>query len=466
MHPNLLYYVRSKTGGIDDVRWQHFSNFASVGGVKTKKKTIAIWIFVTFVMIVNPGRVQAIVDVLPIIETEPANGTDNDNADDACIWIHPTDPNLSLIIGQSKDNNHGGIHVYDLSGNELKFYEDGKINSTDVRYNFPLGGELVDIVVATNRTTNSIDIYKVNPSKRELESVGTISTGHSEIYGVCMYHNPITDKFYAINNHKDGTVTQWELYDDGSGQVTGTKVREFDVGTQPEGCVADDELAFLYVGEENFGIWKYGAEPGDGTTRTAVDTVAGDRLTACVEGLTIYYIPGGTGYLIVSSQGSSTFAIYRREGANDYIGSFEVVSNDALGIDGCSTTDGIDVANVSLGSAFPSGLFIAHDHHNTGNDDDNSNFKLVPWDAIANAMLPALIVDTSWDPRAPRPIYPGDFDADGDIDWSDLGTLVERWLDPCSTGYWCGGRDINQSTKVDLGDFAMLAGGWTGPVVP
>jgi len=415
-------------------------------------------------MMVMPAQVRAVVDVLPVSETEPANGTLEDAADDACIWIHPTDANLSLIIGQSKDNIHGGIHVYDLNGHELEFYEDGKMNSTDVRYNFPLGGELVDIVVASNRTTISVDVYKVNPSSRKLERVGTISTGHTKIYGLCMYHNPITGKFYAIPNHKDGTVQQWELFDDGTGCVTGTKVREFDVGTQPEGCVCDDEFAILYIGEENFGIWKYGAEPTDGTSRISVDTVSNGHLSACVEGLTIYYTTDGAGYLIVSSQGSNTFVIYLREGGNDYVGTFRVVSNDTLSIDGCTQTDGIDITNFNLGSAFPNGLFVAHDHDNTGGDDDNSNIKLVPWDSIANAVSPALTIDTAWDPRTPRPLRPVDFDTDGDIDWYDLRTLIETWLNTCATDEWCGGCDIEQSTGLDFVDFSILAEGWAGPL--
>jgi len=429
-----------------------------------KNKVITICILAAVLTISSPCQVRAVVDVLPTVETEPANGSDDDTADDACIWIDPTDPNLSLIIGQSKDDSHGGIHLYDLSGHELEFYEHGKMNGTDVRYNFPLGGELVDIVVASNRSTVSVDIYKVDPSKRQLKRVGTIPTGRTQIYGVCMYHNPTTNEFYAIPNHKDGTVQQWRLLDDGTGQVIGTKVREFDVGTQPEGCVADDEFAKLYIGEENVGIWKYGAEPTDGTSRVSVDTVSSGHLTACVEGLAIYYTTDQAGYLIVSSQGSNTFAIYQRRGNNDYIETFRIVSNDALGIDGCTTTDGIDVTNVSLGSAFPKGLFIAHDHHNTGDDDDNSNFKLVPWDSIASAVSPALTIDTSWDPRAPRPIRLGDFDIDGDVDWHDLRTLVEQWLTRCHIDEWCAGRDINKSTRVDLIDFVILAAGWTGPL--
>ena len=64
------------------------------------------------------------------------------------------------------------------------------------------------------------------------------------------------------------------------------------------------------------------------------------------------------------------------------------------------------------------------------------------------------------------PFRPGDFDTDGDIDWCDLRSLHETWLNICSIGHWCAGRDIDRSTTVDFGDFAVLAKGWTGPVVP
>jgi len=52
----------------------------------------------------------------------------------------------------------------------------------------------------------------------------------------------------------------------------------------------------------------------------------------------------------------------------------------------------------------------------------------------------------------------------GDIDWYDLSALVERWLNICPTDEWCGGRDIDQSRRVDFVDFAILAEGWTGPL--
>ena len=57
-------------------------------------------------------------------------------------------------------------------------------------------------------------------------------------------------------------------------------MREIAVGSQAEGCAADDELGHLYVAEEDVGLWKYGAEPDAGETRTAVDSVEKGNLTA------------------------------------------------------------------------------------------------------------------------------------------------------------------------------------------
>ena len=65
------------------------------------------------------------------------------------------------------------------------------------------------------------------------------------------------------------------------GTVDAALVRTFNVGSQVEGCVADDEQGYFYISEEAIGIWKYGAEPEAGIARTQVDTTgAGGHLTS------------------------------------------------------------------------------------------------------------------------------------------------------------------------------------------
>jgi 3-phytase len=390
-----------------------------------KKKLIVGLLVAAIVTFVSLGHAQAVVSVWPTVETDQAYG-EGDDADDPAIWVHPTDPSLSTIIGTSKHEN-GGLHVYGLDGRQIQFRQDAEMNNVDIRYNLPLSGEYIDIVAASNPPNNAIAVYKVNPLTRQLENIAAriIRVGIPEIYGFCLYHSPITGRFYAFVTDYNGSMEQWELYDNGSAKVDGRKVRSFSsLGSDVEGCVADDELAVFYASQEDVAIWKFGAEPTDSTTATRVDSVGGGRLVADVEGLTIYYTSDGGGYLIASSQGDSTFAVYDRSGSNDYIGNFRIASSGS--IDNCADTDGVDVTSVNLGPAFPNGLFVAHDSENWGGS--VSNYKLVPWNSIANAFSPPLTIDTGWDPRQTRKLIRADFTGDCVVDACDLDVLATDWL--------------------------------------
>lgn len=328
------------------------------------------------------------------LETTPVPSTD-DAADDPCIWIHPSDPSLSTIIGTHKKEG-AGLLVYDLEGNQIQNLTDGRMNNVDLRYNFPLGGDTVALVTAGNRDLNSIAIYKIDPVSRELSSVSArnIPLGLEDgVYGSCMYYNSKTNKFYAFLNDKTGKIEQWELFDNGSGLVDGKLVRTLNVDSQPEGCVADDILGILYVGEEGYALWKFAADADAETGKTLVDSV-NNHFVADLEGLALYYADSTTGYLIASSQGNNTYIIYTREGTNEYVGTFQIVDGET--IDSVQGTDGIDVTNFGLGSGFPNGVFVCQDGSNPG---DNQNYKLVPWDAIAKGISPELNISTSWDPR-------------------------------------------------------------------
>jgi len=346
----------------------------------------------------GPVEVPASVETKPV----PHGG---DAADDPVIWLHPTDPSQSTVIGTDKK---GGLAVYDLAGNLLEYVPDGRMNNMDLRYDFLLSGQRVALVVATDRTDQKhgrLAIYRVNPTTRGLEEVtGPDASTGGDAYGACMYHSVTTGRYYTFNI-ADNQVQQWELFDNGNGQVSIRLVRAVPLSSQGEGCVADDEFGYLYVGEEDVGIWKLGAEPNDGSEPTLVDSVEPEgHLVAEVEGLTLYYTGTGTGYLIASSQGSDEFLVYRRDGNNAYVGRFKIT--DSNGIDAVTHTDGIDVTNVALGKAFPEGVFVVQDDKNT-DPDEYQNFKLVSWKAIANALN--LTIDTSWNPHKPGSrIKPGD----------------------------------------------------------
>jgi 3-phytase len=345
------------------------------------------------------------------VETDPVPHS-GDRADDITIWRHPTRPDQSVIIGTDKDDRKGGLRVYDLSGRQIYFAADGKMNNVDVGYDFPLSGEKIDIAVATNRTNDSIAIYKIDPVGRKLMNMAarTILAGRKEVYGICLYKSPKTGKTFVFLNNKDGIVDQWELFPAAVGKIDATRVRSFEMGSITEGIVADSELGFLYVGQEDKGLWKIGAEPDDPVDadhRILVDSVGSrGHLVADIEGLTIYQGQNDTGYLIASSQGedhpdaplANTYAVYERQGNNKYLFSFRIIDNPRLEIDGVTNTDGIDVISASLGTAFPKGVFIVQDGNNRGG---NQNFKLVPWESIAQLTIPPLQIHADWNPRLP-----------------------------------------------------------------
>ena len=177
--------------------------------------------------------------------------------------------------------------------------------------------------MAGNRSSNTIDVFELDPDTRQLRDVaGDAIEPDMEVYGSCLYRSAGTGKFYVFVNSKDGEVEQWELIDDGSGRVVGEQVRSFGWSPSSEGCVADDELGQLYLGEEARGIWKFGAEPDAGDTGSLIaEASSSGPLVADVEGLTIAREHDGTGYLIASSQGDNSYAVFRREGDNSYVGS-------------------------------------------------------------------------------------------------------------------------------------------------
>lgn len=320
-----------------------------------------------------------------------------DAADDPAIWVHPTDPGRSTIIGTNKQG--GGLYVYDLDGAVLHYANDGQMNNVDLRYNFALGGDNVDLVTASNRTNHSIAIYKIDPDSRKLIDVadGLQPTDLPDSYGQCMYQNPETRATYVFINDKSGLYHQWELMDSGNGKVRAELVRKFSVPSQPEGCTADDENGVLFVGEEDVGVWKFSAAPDGSDQGELIITVADNpALKDDIEGMSIYYGANGAGYLVVSSQGNDSYAIFDRQGNHDYLGSFVITANSELNLDGASETDGLDVTSANLGPKFPNGLVVVQDGRNLM-PAANQDYKAVPWESIAKALN--LDIHNGWDPR-------------------------------------------------------------------
>jgi 3-phytase len=321
--------------------------------------------------------------VHPTIETDPvASGADA--ADDPAIWANAANPAGSWVIGTDKQ---GGLHVYDMQGKSRYFAADGKMNNVDLRAGYRLAGRDIILVTASDRTNKAIAIYSLDTANGQLSNIadGVQPTGLSDPYGQCMYRGK-NGRTYVFISDPDGLVRQWELVPTRAGKVRARQVRDIRFGSQTEGCVADDASGTLYVAEEDVGLWRVTAEPVRNATPVSVDKVASNsRVKDDMEGVGLYDLGGGRGYLIVSSQGNNSYAVYRREGDNAYLGSFSVMADPGKGIDGISETDGLDVSSANLGPGFEQGAMVAQDGRNML-PVQNQNFKFVPWSTIASAL--------------------------------------------------------------------------------
>ena len=375
--------------------------------------------------------VAATVETANVINTEepiPADARPGD-ADDPAIWVHPTDSAQSLVIGALKE---GGLDVYDLDGQRLQAIQPVGVryNNVDIEYNFSLDGNLVDLAVTTDRYGDKLVFFMIDPQTRQLYDVtdpanpliftppGEMSNKATTAYGLALYHSPSTGARYAFATRREELeIAQLEFVDNGNGLIGVRPVRTItlpapvdDREPQAEGMVVDPQFGFLYIAQEKVGIWKVAAEPDGDPIPVLIHQAVpeGDTLVADVEGLTIYYAAAGAGYLIASSQSANNFSVYTRGEENQYLGRFQVGTDIGVGIDGAQGCDGAGVISTGLGERFAQGLLVVHDGTNavpvqlTSNPNANTNFKFVPWEVVANAFNPPLLIDTaSYDPRRP-----------------------------------------------------------------
>jgi myo-inositol-hexaphosphate 3-phosphohydrolase len=314
-----------------------------------------------------------------------------------------------------------GAVVQSVAPDEIRY------NNVDVAYGVKVAGKKIDIAVATDRKNDTLAVFSIDPVTRQLTDItdssapliftpaGQESDGTTTAYGIALYAAPNCRTYAFVNQRERGTVAQLELVTNGD-KIGWKKVRSFTLPTpadgepedaQCEGMVVDQQLGWLYIGQEGVGIWKTRVEPSTGYKARLIHTVDSDYLEADVEGLTIYYGAGSRGYLLCSSQGDSTFAVFERTAKNRYLGQFQITGSE--GVDGSQDCDGASVISLPMGPRFPKGLLVVQDGLNDpavmGYDDGEfeniaTNVKFVPWERVAKSFCRDLLIDTrSYDPR-------------------------------------------------------------------
>lgn len=329
---------------------------------------------------IDPNEVKrgiAVAIVTATAETTPVPSTD-DAADDPAIWFNFSDPSASLIFATDKQY---GLISYDLSGQQLQALPEGRLNNVDIRQSVPINGRLYDIAIASSRTHNSLDVFTIDADTGVASFVGRQLLDLTEPYGTCMYKDS-ADRLFAFVNDTDGRYQQWRV--DSIQPLGMSLVRSFQVVTQPEGCAADDLTGNLFVGEENAGLWKFSASADADDNRSLIDLTGAGALVADIEGMDIYRVNDSLAYLVTSSQGDFSYAVYEAQGEHRYLGSFRV-NDTENGVDGSEETDGLSVINRNLGADYPKGMLVVQDGFNR-NPNEPQNFKYVSWQRVAEAL--------------------------------------------------------------------------------
>lgn len=337
------------------------------------------------------------------IEAEYSTASLSNDPDDPAVWVHPTDPSRSLILGTMK--------VAAPAGAVVAFGMDGQIrqvisgidrpNNIDVEYGLQLGGKRFDIAVVTERLARQLRIFRIEPTDGRLVDIGAVPVLQGQPgeagapMGIALYRRPRDGATFAIVAPKEGPrqgyLWQYRLADAGAGRVGATLVRRlgnFSATSirdenEIEAVAVDDALGYLYYSDEADGIHKWHADPDHADAARELAHFARTGFRGDREGIAIYALPDGTGYIVVTDQidEDSEYHLYPREGAagNPHDHSREI----AVLRGGADATDGIEISSRPLGPGLPSGVLVAM---NSG----PRNFLVFRWQDIAAAVKPEL----------------------------------------------------------------------------
>jgi 3-phytase len=310
------------------------------------------------------------------------------DSDDPAIWIDPSDPSKSLILGTDKggETGEGALYVFRLDGtidSSRTVWNLQRPNNVDVAYGFSFKGVKIDIAVCTERNTNTIRVFAL-PDMQPIDG-GGIPVFEKEAerapMGVALYTDLATNNIYAFVSRKSGPeigyLHQYKLIEDSTGVVKAAWIRaigRFEGGKEIEAIAVDNELGYLYYSDEGSGVRKYYAHPDSSDQELAF--FGKEDIQEDHEGISIYKADDGTGYILLSDQQSNEFHIFPREGeaGNPH-------SHPLLKVVKMATreSDGSDVTNVSLNDTFKYGLFVAMSTDGT--------FQFYKWEDIAGVEL-------------------------------------------------------------------------------
>ena len=325
-------------------------------------------LFVGFVVLAQERtsvRSFAFPQVEATLETEAVVSYD-DAADDICIWENPNDATASIVVATDKKY---GLITYNLQGKKLHQYPVGRPNNVAHFVANDILKNDLPLICASNRTQETITFAFLNPDG-SLTEIQDIEVPLREVYGITTY---LDEQPYVIVSTKKGKVWQYQVGLQGK-KVSMALVRKLKFGKTVEGLVVDPTKKKLYVAEEERGLWQLNALPWQADEKTMILKVDKDKLKPDFEGLALRENEDGSGWIVMSVQGSNAYAFIDKQSLKLK----NIIQIKDGVVDGVQETDGLDVSSLKT-PTFPNGILIVQDGEN-GNEPQN--FKYINWNQI------------------------------------------------------------------------------------
>jgi 3-phytase len=250
-----------------------------------------------------PGRPAVVV---PVTQTrafvDDASGSPAyADADDPAIWVHPTRPERTVVLGTLKE---GGLAAFDLRGRTLGTYpappaptpdaKPGRYNNVDVLSGVRVGDRKRNLAFVSDRGRDRIRVYEVDgrgsavgskvltdvtdPGARPVFSASEADVDDQRnAYGLAAGFDRRTGAPLVLTNRRSETRVALLRVVAGAGGSVGTEVvSTVDLpssfvmpdgstwtpcgdpgdGPQAEGMVVDSAHGVAYVAQEDVGIWR------------------------------------------------------------------------------------------------------------------------------------------------------------------------------------------------------------------
>lgn len=289
------------------------------------------------------------INLKPTVSTEPV-GTD---PDDPAIWVHPRQPEKSLVLGTNKTSaaEGGALYVFGLDGKIRQI-----VSGLDRPNNVAVSGSLA---VVTERLKSRLCFFHITDSVKPLSTLGTLPVfagqrGDSAApMGVATYQRPRDKALFVIVGRKSGPVSgyleQWRLTVSET-RVTGKLVRRFGSYSgkkEIEAIAVDNAAGLVYYADEGFGIRCWPADPDAPDANRERRIFAKTGWKGDHEGIALW-----GRFVVCTDQIAGGSLHYGFEKTNPDAPRFVIRG-------GADETDGIEICDKPLGKRFPHGLLVA-----------------------------------------------------------------------------------------------------------